>query len=322
MGFLKIIRSIILVFISAQIFSCQEHKKPYVSESVVKIAKDKLQYALENSSKWEKVHAAEYILNLDYSNNVYDIFVEEEKQNRNEPYYRIGLWRVLNQAAITSEEKNQWLDSISKVYEEYTSLDRIHAAESLAKLKASPNTISVKVTDSVLKSAHNPMWAYTYWGTAYTSERELDQVKNKFIDIILNSKESTSVKRIAIYALYKMKNISTQNWDLLSARAVYEPMDSPLYTSLLTCTLANTPKDSLLSIRVLKCREKLEKQIYSSNNNELPASLDVYQDIATEKDLPFLISFMEKGIDEDNIEITMASANAILAIDREEINFE
>tara|TARA_R110000822_G_scaffold168554_3_gene308617 strand:+ start:2188 stop:3078 length:891 start_codon:yes stop_codon:yes gene_type:complete len=291
------------------------NKKPFVSESVVKSAKDKLQYALENSSKWQKVHAAEYILNHGYSNKVYDIFVEEEKQNRNEPYYRIGLWRVLNQAAISSEEKNQWLDSISKVYEDYTSVDRIHAAETLAKLKISPHTISVKVTDSVLKSAHDPMWAYTYWGTAYTSEKEMNQVKNKFMDIILNSNESTLVKRIAVYALFKMKNISAQNWDILCSRAMNEPMDSPLYTSLLTCTLANTPKDSLLSTRAHKCREKLEKQIYSSNNNEISASLTVYQDIATEEDIPLLTSFMEKGFDEDNIEITMAAANAILSFD-------
>ena len=94
-----------------------------------------------------------------------------------------------------------------------------------------------------------------------------------------------------------------------------EPMDSPLYTSLLTCTLANTPKDSLLSTRAHKCREKLEKQIYSSNNNEISASLTVYQDIATEEDIPLLTSFMEKGFDEDNIEITMAAANAILSFD-------
>ena len=74
-----------LVLISSLIFSCQRHNKPRVSKSVVKIAKDKLQYALENSYKWEKVHAAEYILNLDYSINVNDTLVEEEKQNRNEP---------------------------------------------------------------------------------------------------------------------------------------------------------------------------------------------------------------------------------------------
>ena len=74
-----------LVLICALIFSCQRHNKPRVSKSVVKIAKGKLQYALENSSKWERVHAAEFILNLAYSINVNDTFVEEEKQNRNEP---------------------------------------------------------------------------------------------------------------------------------------------------------------------------------------------------------------------------------------------
>ncbi|MEZ4968981.1 MAG: hypothetical protein R2814_04840 [Flavobacteriaceae bacterium] len=291
------------------------NKKHFKSESVVKTAKDKLQYALENSSKWQKVHAAEYILNHDYSNNVHDIFVEEEKQNRNEPYYRIGIWRVLNQAATATEEKKRWLDSISSVFEKYTSLDRVHAAESLAKLKVSPNTISFKVTDSILKSAHNPLWGYTYWGTAYTSEADMLKVKNKFMDIILKSDEPISIKGIALFALYKMKNISTQDWNILCSRAMNEPMDSPLYTSLLTCTLANTPKDSLFSARGHKCREKLEKQIYSSNNNEIAASLAVYQDIAAEEDIPFLTSFMDKGIDEDNIEITMAAANAILSFD-------
>ncbi|ASO04622.1 hypothetical protein [Arenibacter algicola] len=318
MGLLKMVRATALILISAPIFSCQMHQKPIVSKSVVKTAKDKLQYALENSAQWEKVHAAEYILNLDYSNNVHDIFVEEEKQNRNEPYYRIGIWRVLNQAATATEEKKRWLDSISSVFEKYTYIDRVHAAESLAKLKVSPNTISFKVTDSILKSAHNPLWGYTYWGTAYTSEADMPKVKKKFMDIILKSDEPTSIKRIALYALYKMKDISVQNWDLLISRTLKEATNSPLYTSLLTCTLANTPADSLLSSRVLQCREMLNKQLYSLKNNELAAALAVYQDIATEEDLPFLISYMEKGIDEENTEITMAAANAILGLDSEE----
>lgn len=317
MVFLKMIRGVVLVLICAQFFNCQRHKKTNVSKSVVKIAKDKLQYALENSTEWEKVHAAEYILNLGYSNNVHDIFIEEERQKRDEPYYRIGVWRVLNQAAITSEEKNQWLDSISKVYEEYTSIDRIHAAETLAKLRVSPNSIAVAVTDSILKTTHDALWGYTYWGTAYTSERDMFQVKNNFINIILNSEEPTLIKRIALYAFYKMKNMSVQNWDLLMSRTLKEPENSPIYTSLLTCALANTPKDSLLASRVLKCREKLNKQIYSSDSNEVSAALGVFEDIATEEDVPFLKSFMEKGVAEDNIEITMSAANAILSIDSE-----
>tara|TARA_R110002049_G_scaffold28018_4_gene96648 strand:+ start:64743 stop:65702 length:960 start_codon:yes stop_codon:yes gene_type:complete len=317
MVFLKMLRGMILVLICAQFFNCQGHKKTNIPESLVKIAKDELQYALENSTEWEKVHAAEYLLNLGYSNNVHDIFIEEERRKRDEPYYRIGVWRVLNRAAITSDEKNQWLDSISKVYEEYTSIDRIHAVETLAKLRISPNSIAVAVTDSILKTTHDAMWGYTYWGTAYTSEKDMSQVKNNFIDIILKSEESTLIKRIALYAFYKMKNMSVQNWDLLTSKTLKEPENSQLYTSLLTCTLANIPKDSLLSSRVLKCKEKLQKQLYASNDNDVSAALAVYEDIASEEDLPFLKSFMEKGIDEENTELTMAAANAILNIDRE-----
>ncbi|WP_026810579.1 hypothetical protein [Arenibacter latericius] len=295
---------------------CGEYKKHTVSESIREEAKIKLQYALENSSKWEKVHAAEYILNLDYSNNVYDLFLEEEKQNRNEPYYRIGVWRVLNQAAISLEEKTQWLDSISRVYKGYSSLDRIHAAESLAKLRVSPYTISTDITDSILGGDHNPMWAYTYWGTAYTSEKDMDLVINNLLEIILQSKETVLIKKIALYALLKMKNLSVDNWDLLISKTLNEPKSSPLYTSLLTCTLANTPKDSLMSSRVIKCREKLRRQIDSLDNDEIYSLLAVYEDIATEEDLSFLIAKMNKGNDLGNTENVMAAANAILKIDK------
>lgn len=314
LGSIKIMGYLIIVFISLQIFNCDMQKKIHNTESLKKVAKEKLQYGLENSSKWEKVHAAEYILKLDYPNNVYDIFIEEEKQNRDEPYYRIGLWRVLNQASVTAAEKKQWLDSISGIYENYASPDRVHAAESLAKLSVSPKTISAKVTDSVLLGDHNPMWAYTLWGTAYTSDKEMNQVKDSFINIILESEESILIRKIALYALYTMKNIGVQNWDLLLSKTLNEPKDSQLYASLLDCTLANTPKDSLLSPRVVKCRGNLEELIGSLSGIELATALAVYKDIATEEDLPFLRSFMNMGDDKTNIEIVMAAANAILKI--------
>jgi hypothetical protein len=301
--------------IAVLFFNCQNNKRASNSESVKIIAKEKLQYALRNSTGWEKVHAAEYILNLDHSNNVYDTFLKEEEQNRNKPYYRIGIWRVLNQAAVTTTEKNKWLDSISKVYVENTSLDRIHAAESLAKLKVSPSTISIGITDSILKASHDPLWAYTYWGTAYDSEKDMREVKNKFVDIIIDSNEQTQIKRIALYALYKMRNIDVHNWDLLISRALDETRNSPLNTNLLLCTLANIPRDSLGSSRVRECREKLESKINSLNSDELPPTLAVYEYIATEEDLPFLRFYMDKGDDLNNREIIMAAANAILSID-------
>lgn len=314
MGSQHIIRGWIVVMIGTLSMNCHDNKKTAVSEPVVRLAKEKLQYALENSTEWEKVHAAEYILDRGYPNNVHDIFIGEERQYGHEPYYRIGLWRVLNQAATTSVEKNKWLDSIAKVYEEHTSLDRVHAAESLAKLKVSPYTVSVEATDSILGSAHDPLWAYTYWGTAHTSEKDMQHVKDRFMDIVLRSEESTLIKRIALYALCKMKNINAQNWDLLISRTLDEHENSPLYTSLLICSLANAPKDSLSSPRVLQCKEKLKKEIYTSDSDEVSAPLAVYEDFATVEDVTFLKSFMEKGEELGNMEITMAAANAILGI--------
>ncbi len=313
MDYGNLIRYVAIVLIGIQALGCNKNKKSAVSSALKQTAKEKLQFALENSSEWEKVHAAEYILDLGYPNKVYDIFIEEEKQKRNEHYYRIGIWRVLHRAAITAEEKKQWLDSISRVYKKQTSPDCMHAAESLAKLKVSPRTISVKVTDSILKSDYNPMWLFTYWGTAYTSDKEMHRVENGLTNIILEPNKSALVKKIALYALFTMKNMGVQNWDALLSKTLNEADSSRVYSGLLTCILANTPKDSLSCSRVLECRKILEKRIPSLQNQELSAVLNVYKDIATEEDIPLLTSFM----DNRNTEVTMAAAHALLRIDNE-----
>src|SRR5436190_22221225 len=72
-----------------------------VSDSLRQKELQVLRTALEREERWSKVHAAEFLLSLDYPQGVAQIFERELASRGDEPEYRIGIWRVLAQAART-----------------------------------------------------------------------------------------------------------------------------------------------------------------------------------------------------------------------------
>ncbi len=297
---------------------CNSSKKRFVSDTLREETVNNLQSVLYGNSRWEKVHAAEFLLNLGYANNVYDIFIEEEKQKGDEYYYRIGIWRVLAQASLNPEEKQQWLDSIAKVFKNPKSPDQIHATESLAKLGVSPYTISAETTDSILNGTHNILWIYTLWGSAYTSVMEMSDVKTKLANVVAQKNEPTKVRRLAAYALRNLKEIGTLNWDLLINAACNEPDSSLAYSYILSSALVNIPKDSILSKRVQNCRVELEKIAGTPGIPGRYEALSALGEIGDNEHLPLLSSLIENhGIKlGNNIDFSVAASNAILRIDR------
>jgi SSS family solute:Na+ symporter len=266
----------------------------------------------------EKVHAAEFLLDLGYTNTIYDTFLEEEKHKGNKYYYRIGIWRVLAKASLKPRVKQQWLDSISKVFKDPATPDQIHATESLAKLGVSPYNVASNVTDSILNGTHNIMWVYTLWGTAYTADMNMNVVKNKLAGIIGQKEESTKVRRLAAYALRNLKDIGTFNWGLLINAACHEPDTSSAYPYILSSVLVNTPKDSLLSTRVQYCRRELEKIAATSCNKGRYEALSTLGELGVKSDLPLLSSLitdLEIKLS-GKVDIGLAASNAILRIDR------
>ena len=90
---------------------------------------------LDQEERWVKVHAAEYLIALDYPQEVVEVYLDELKQFEDEPQYRVGVWRVLARAAATDEQRRQWVENIRQVFLDTDATDRGHAAETLAKLK-------------------------------------------------------------------------------------------------------------------------------------------------------------------------------------------
>jgi len=95
-----------------------------------------LQHILHTEERWVKVHAAEFLLwNGVLREEVYQVYLAENARYSSEPQYRIGIWRVLAQASNTESERQQWIAKIQAAYADENGPDRLHAIETLAKLK-------------------------------------------------------------------------------------------------------------------------------------------------------------------------------------------
>src|SRR4051812_21748057 len=64
-----------------------------------------LRETLARQSRWVKVHAAEYLLELSYPQEIQAAFAAEREAHETEPQYRIGIWRVLARAATSATER-------------------------------------------------------------------------------------------------------------------------------------------------------------------------------------------------------------------------
>ena len=71
-----------------------------------------LRTAMESEQRWIKVHAAEALLSLNEPRDVARTFEIELAANGGEPQYRIGIWRVLAQAARSDRQREPWIAKI------------------------------------------------------------------------------------------------------------------------------------------------------------------------------------------------------------------
>lgn len=94
-----------------------------------------LRQELNTSDGWVKVHAAEALLRLGYPEGVGEVFKQELALHGDQPQYRIGIWRVLANATVVPKEKTEWIEKVKGVFFDPAAPDRIHAAETLGKLK-------------------------------------------------------------------------------------------------------------------------------------------------------------------------------------------
>ena len=284
-----------------------------VSNSLRREAIQVIRLNLENQSKWEKVHAAEYLLWLGYPQGVKEAFLKEERKFGTESPYRIGIWRVLAQADTASEKKRIWVDKILSAYQDSNSTDRVHAAETLAKLHISPLKESPEITKKILEGEISPLSIYTLWGVAASATDTVKNYKSTFLNILANDSVEIQLKSIAAYALGHLDNLNPKEWHNLAQSALASSGKQGDRTNLLSAAFVTAPDDSTQSISYLNIRRNLleTKSSPTDEANRLEMTAALAERGALE-DLPLLASLMDNG----STYLQAAAAYAILKIDR------
>lgn len=295
-----------------------------VPDSLREDAVEILRHNLETQSQWVKVHAAEYLLWLGHPQGVQETFIEQQRLHGNESPYRIGIWRVLAQAATIHETKQTWIDKILEVYGDTAATDRVHAAETLAKLKVSPLRNYLALTQEILSERDNPLSVYIHWAVA-DSQTDTIKIKSKyFLDLLTDRGKGVPLRSLAAYALRHLSGLDTNEWGTLAEVALSEPKISLSRIYLLSAAFVTAPDDSVQSKTWLDIRRELLSFKNSSNPGEVTEMTAALAEKGGIDDLPVLVSLMnEEGQtgnkinnDPDRADIRDAAAYAVLRIDK------
>src|SRR5690606_758178 len=134
-----------------------------------------LKSLLHSEKEWVKVHAAEFLLWENQAvDEVREVYLQEERLFGDVPKYRIGIWRVLAQAAVTTQDRKHWMDTLVAAYLDSGGERRWHAIETLAKLR-------VPVVRGMEDSLTGSMRIYSLWNYATASKKHEQTVKDSLL---------------------------------------------------------------------------------------------------------------------------------------------
>lgn len=287
-----------------------------ISDSLKKESIEVLRSVMDNQREWVKVHAAEYLLWSGHPEGVQKTYFEEEKKWGTVSPYRIGIWRVLYQATANTGEKKIWLNKIMQAFLDTAGTDRIHAAETLAKLHVSPLKKYPAVTEAALKSPVSSLALYTRWSVAFTSKDSLLRIRKSFLDMATSPNQDGLSRNIAAYILRNSGELPLADWRVLAASALSVASASEMRMSLLNAAVITAPKSTLSTDRyseVYRAFLQYKDAANKSIRTDIAAGLGERGRV---EDLPILISFLRNknptGVDADDADVRAAAAYAIL----------
>jgi len=118
--------------------------------------------SLEATGQWSSVHAAEYLISVGRSDLVVEAFRVQD--NVETPQYRIGVWRVLAQAEPSQLKRSEYVERIREVLLDEEAPDRLHALESLAKLRVQIESMAEQaIVEGFAKQASQGEFAFANW---------------------------------------------------------------------------------------------------------------------------------------------------------------
>ena len=198
-----------------------------------------LRHELATTEGWMRVHAAEALIEHGQSAGLASLYAGELAAAT--PPYRIGVRRVLARVAPEPERATH-LAAIRAALHDPSGPDRVHAAETLAKLGAASPT-DTPVIAAWLVTADAPTAAYLRWLRVQLSPDSQRAAEEVALAALLQS-ELPAARLRAAYALARLSNLAPDTVALLRRRATLEPAESPARAYVVATAFVHLPRDS------------------------------------------------------------------------------
>ena len=180
---------------------------------------------------WVSVHAMEYLAKLGLKKEARKLALSNLKAFQDTPEKRIGYWRVQSMAAKRKLQRIYWTRKIKKAYLTKSSPDRIHAAESLAKLGISFKKFNQAI---VLKDLNSEGMLFSFCNWAYSLPKDVNELPDYSALMKEISNKNLQRRSLAAYAFGFLKtNMSKDSWDTLATFALKEDPNSTAYVRLI-----------------------------------------------------------------------------------------
>ncbi|MCP4639485.1 MAG: hypothetical protein GY851_03590 [bacterium] len=210
-----------------------------VPDAIQARAVETLRLVMAEESEWIKVHAAEALLWDGHPSHVRSTFLPD-LQNAG-PKYRIGVWRVLAQAAADDERRERYVARIREAFNDVDGPDRLHAAETLGKLGDSRNSDELR---RVATEETGSLQGCAQWVLANSGKPEEEAALAALL-----ANEDTRV--IAAYALRFFKTIKPETLDALEKVAGSVPADDKGRMHFLSAWYVHAPADRKPAVKAL-----------------------------------------------------------------------
>ena len=210
-----------------------------------------LRGVLDKGEEFVKVHAAESLLWTGYPEGVREAFLSEPQTI---PKYRIGVWRVLAQAAVDKQERAEYEGRILAVLLDPSAPDRLHAAETLGKLGINCSDVEIL---RLSKEEAGPFQTMARWILANSGRAE----DEAFLAGLLESPDPAA-RGCAAYAFRFFKTVRPETYQAIKRAAENESPDSPWLAHLLSSCYLHASADAkpALRLRLLQCVESGNKE--------------------------------------------------------------
>lgn len=278
-----------------------------------------LRHTLKTQQEFIKVHAAEYLIWLGYANEVQTEFLRENELHGEQPKYRIGIWRVLAQTEATPEKKKLWYDKIYRAFDDLKGPDRLHAAETLAKLRLSPKERYPEATQTSVMDESRNMQVYTHWALSYAPGADSTQFTRDFLAMMATDTNQV-VRTISAYIIRRRGGLTAAEWTQLSKEALEEADTSSLKKSLLNTAFVTFPEDAGKTADYERIRKAITENYQRLSAGERIELAQVLAERGEASDLPLLEAYLNneasKGLyatdSKEGADVRAAAAYAIL----------